>query len=1191
MAEIEVFANLIRDSANFKRQADEYRKQGELEGALINYLMSAQALNTAKEFNYKTSEKWRELQGDKAIVAWCEDKCSELDAVMAELLGHIRPLQEELRRRKLMYAQRGKEDEDDESDLKCDNIRNLVFKGGNCITFKDIAGLDSVKRDIETAFVYPLLYPRLYPKVAKGLLFYGPPGTGKCCSPDTPIVMFSGRIKQAKDVIVGDWLMGDDSMPRIVMSTCRGRDQMFKIVPKKGDSYTVNQPHILTLKNNRKPRVQFSSEGGRYRVEWWTHGQLRTKHFPIRNDHVEEAREKADELCASLIKNWVPDVVDIPLNEYQKRSKQFKHCYKTYHVPIKFEPKVVEFDPYILGYLLGMDKKEDLSVNNNNENSLKQQLYQIIKNKRVPHDYKCNSRTVRLHLLAGFIDAKGHWDTNGRGYEIVEKRKELLDDVMFVARSLGFACDNTTHKLYYQTLIYGKGLEEIPVKVQRKRKQRHIKDPLVSSFKIEALGEGEYCGFTLTGNGRFLLGDFTVTHNTLITKASVNELQQKDPNLQVLFFNPTASDLKGKYVGETEKNIVRYFKCASKHASECQQVGRDPVEGNPKLKTISIIFFDEFEAIAGDRAKDETGMMTNSVNTLLQMLDGIKAYPNVSVIAATNLPWGLDSAILRRFTKKVMVDLPDQTSIETIIRLEIDKYIRMEAKEFREQVIEETSPFQKKEEIVCGSLCDEERLKRKRRLQEAKGKQKECLDAIQGKKFLMDQERYKKYISIEDTEIKAIAAQLHKKLYSASDVNRVMAQALVYVGERARKHGQFYNVRLTDKNCEDIPGDLYMSTLSRPKDETQPLIDLRFIDIPDIKNIIYQPDQNEPEKEHTFVHSIWHTSPLITKYVADDSISDFYIYPEPNAIKDEIQVLFPIPNITVTIGKQETTADVYVYSIYSEMEPSRFQNLLYYVSFGFLKSESDSNFLDKRFIENIISFDEIADEPEIVAQERSWERNFTHFDLDTIDDNLITYIVTMLKTRKLTLNNIDAEVEQKFFETKNLVQLIADTFPRRQVAGEPRRKPYVVTTGNAIFTGPILPTYADIIEVVINNNVMRFDRETGREVTVDDNNIMQPVPNGQTVQIIDVKKDNNRAEVRLSGTDKSVQGIVKQAIDDPGDNRHKLGDKARAITFDIRQADLVKAISEIQSTIKDEELAELRKYRSNPSAYKPKKSK
>ena len=73
------------------------------------------------------------------------------------------------------------------------------------------------------------------------------------------------------------------------------------------------------------------------------------------------------------------------------------------------------------------------------------------------------------------------------------------------------------------------------------------------------------------------------TGKTFIMKAALNELQKMDPTLRILFYAPTGAELKGKYVGETEKNIAAYFDCASRDAKKCQ----DEREG---VRYISIIF-------------------------------------------------------------------------------------------------------------------------------------------------------------------------------------------------------------------------------------------------------------------------------------------------------------------------------------------------------------------------------------------------------------------------------------------------------------------------------------------------------------------------------------------------------------------------------------------------------------------------
>ena len=94
-----------------------------------------------------------------------------------------------------------------------------------------------------------------YQKEAVTKTFYNPKGiiclptgTGKCLAKGTKILMYNGTIKNVEDVIVGDLLMGDDSKPRKVLSLARGRENMYDIIPTKGDKYTVNESHILSLR-------------------------------------------------------------------------------------------------------------------------------------------------------------------------------------------------------------------------------------------------------------------------------------------------------------------------------------------------------------------------------------------------------------------------------------------------------------------------------------------------------------------------------------------------------------------------------------------------------------------------------------------------------------------------------------------------------------------------------------------------------------------------------------------------------------------------------------------------------------------------------------------------------------------------------------------------------------------------------
>jgi SpoVK/Ycf46/Vps4 family AAA+-type ATPase len=94
-------------------------------------------------------------------------------------------------------------------------------------------------------------------------------------------------------------------------------------------------------------------------------------------------------------------------------------------------------------------------------------------------------------------------------------------------------------------------------------------------------------------------------------------------------------------VGESEKNLTRLFQAAAKHAP-------------------SVIFIDEIDAIAKNRAEGNAQHADNLLNHLLQLIDGVVAREGVYVIGATNRADLVDPALKRggRLNKVIEVPLP-----------------------------------------------------------------------------------------------------------------------------------------------------------------------------------------------------------------------------------------------------------------------------------------------------------------------------------------------------------------------------------------------------------------------------------------------------------------------------------------------------------------------------------------------------
>ena len=79
------------------------------------------------------------------------------------------------------------------------------------------------------------------------VVIQSPTGSGKCLGIGTPVLRYDGTIVPVEAVMAGDLLMGPDSQPRRVLSTCRDSGQLFRIIPIRGEPWVCNDVHVLTL--------------------------------------------------------------------------------------------------------------------------------------------------------------------------------------------------------------------------------------------------------------------------------------------------------------------------------------------------------------------------------------------------------------------------------------------------------------------------------------------------------------------------------------------------------------------------------------------------------------------------------------------------------------------------------------------------------------------------------------------------------------------------------------------------------------------------------------------------------------------------------------------------------------------------------------------------------------------------------
>ena len=584
----------------------------------------------------------------------------------------------------------------------------------------------------------------------------GKNGAGvKCIGQDVIVPLFSGKNVKAKDVKIGDILIGDDGTPRKINNIINGRGKMYDVSQSLGESYIVNEEHILTLHMPDHKVIFWNTEKKGWSVLWWNKEEkkINTKYIstqkseincsecgiklcgnlnrhykrmhkdltvpkkdrksPIINpnellnnpqevEKIEKARLELEEFCKSINDD---NTFDISIKEYMSLNKTTQgrlagvrgQC-------VMWDKKKVLIDPYILGLWLGdgdhtgygftSDRENDPEVidyieewGKSNDCNVKKgaryhfrfssisnfgkkgsqpltkllKEYNLFKNKHIPQDYLINDRETRLKVLAGIIDTDGTVMRDGSRIQITQgmNHEQLSLDIIYLARSLGFCCHHSINKtswrwkgelkkgLCHTINISGKGVQDIPTRIPRKKcnPTKSINTSKTTGIiRIKDIDEGDFVGFDIDGNKRFVINDFTVTHNC--TNVFSKEFSVK-------LFDPHTGH---QYVQTWRNNMSEKDK---------------PKITSPKQKTgyTQISFMPDFERFGVTELSDNIRSLffKNIVDTA--MLTGIGVYYNGNKIPVKSIK---DYAMLyyNNYTEEekdnvsmVYIDSPDSKVI------------------------------------------------------------------------------------------------------------------------------------------------------------------------------------------------------------------------------------------------------------------------------------------------------------------------------------------------------------------------------------------------------------------------------------------------------------------------------------------------------------------------------------------------
>ena len=141
------------------------------------------------------------------------------------------------------------------------------------------------------------------------------------------------------------------------------------------------------------------------------------------------------------------------------------------------------------------------------------------------------------------------------------------------------------------------------------------------------------------------------TGKTMLARAVANANDGK-------FLSICAADVMNTYLGESEKSVRAVF-------AQARALGS------------CILFIDEVDALVSHRGEGgaSDSEVTNRVKSVfLQCMDGVEvAGSGVFVVGATNLPWNIDKAILRRLERHVYVRLPDAAARRAMVRAKLER--------------------------------------------------------------------------------------------------------------------------------------------------------------------------------------------------------------------------------------------------------------------------------------------------------------------------------------------------------------------------------------------------------------------------------------------------------------------------------------------------------------------------------------
>jgi len=396
-------------------------------------------------------------------------------------------------------------------------------------------------------------------------------GRGKCLAKGTLLPLYNGMMKKVEELREGDTLIGDDGSPRIIFSIGSGVSTMFEISTEANyniienkdikilyvnnfKSYTVNKDHILTLIKENKKDDKKDDKKELIDISILDYINLSVEDKKL----YKGVKIPLKKLCLNNIKEIYNS--KFIYNYDIDTDTIYNHKTNIYKTLLNFQEDIININPFnsvYIGYILGLK----LLYNNKNDkvkNFIECDLvdgdfvdgdlldYNIeLQNKinSIKTDdilnyidkYKNNLHYI-IDLYLGFLFCSSYTLTYPMCISIKTNINELENNLpeitynnkIFVILEKLFEIIGISYKIINKVNRDNRDNRDI-------KDSKDIKIIINDDFnnydtlpiKITSKGIGEYYGFELSGNGRFILSDRTISHNTVMGLKIAEELKVK----------------------------------------------------------------------------------------------------------------------------------------------------------------------------------------------------------------------------------------------------------------------------------------------------------------------------------------------------------------------------------------------------------------------------------------------------------------------------------------------------------------------------------------------------------------------------------------------------------------------------------------------------------------------------------------